>query len=93
MEVHIASNFVIAGLYNEGIEIDEASTIRSLLGTISRLSAQRLVFFERGRNTIDCEGWEVDLNGISYEAHPEGLDTHLNEGDVVAIRLRPLCGG
>lgn len=94
MEVQIVSNFVIAGLHNGSIEIEEASTIRKLLGTISELSTARLVFFEQGHHeTIDFEGWEVGLNGISYEAHSKGLETRLKEGDVVAIRLLPLYGG
>jgi len=93
MEVHIVSNFVIAGLNNGSIEIEEATTIRKLLGIISKLSPAKLVFFEQGRDTIDWEGWGVDLNGISHEVHRAGLETPLREGDVVAIRLLPLYGG
>jgi molybdopterin converting factor small subunit len=93
MKLRIDANFVIPGLMNGSIEIDEASTVRRLLESISELSGKMLVFFERGQDTLDFEGWQVDLNGTPYEAIAAGLDTPLMKGDVVAIRLLPLTGG
>jgi hypothetical protein len=93
MKVRIESNFVIPGLEGDSLAIDEASTVRQVLKSVSRLSEERCLFLAPGQDDLDPDDWEVDLNGIPCGAYTAGLETPLMAGDLVAIRLLMVSGG
>lgn len=93
MRVRIVSNFLIPGLEGESITIENRSTLRQLLEHVSELSEGSFTFFEFGRDTLDPDDWDVDVNGIALDGHKIGPETELEADDVVAIRLLMYSGG
>jgi hypothetical protein len=92
MRIYIVSNFHIPGLRGESIEIENGSTLRQLLENVSKLSGE-FVFFEKGKNILDPDDWEVDVNGIPFDGFQIGADTPLKNNDTVEIRLLMYSGG
>jgi hypothetical protein len=93
MWIHIASNFHIPGLKGESVAIENGCTVRQLLESVSSLSGETLVFFEHGKDTLDPDDWEVDVNGIPLDGFQIQAETALKENDVVEIRLLMYSGG
>ena len=93
MRINIKSNFYIPGLEGEIVEIRDASTVRQLLEHISEISEGTFVFFEGGKEVLDPDDWEVDVNGISYDGFHVAAETRLNDNDIVEIRLLMYSGG
>jgi len=92
MRINIRSNFHITGLKGESIEIEDGNTLRQLLESVSRLSGE-FVFFERGKDILDPDDWEVDVNNIPFDGFQIGADTPLKNNDTVEIRLLMYSGG
>jgi hypothetical protein len=42
---------------------------------------------------LDPDDWEVDINGVPYQHHANGLKTLLKDGDTVTIRVMAFGGG
>ena len=93
MKIRIISNFLIPGLEGEGILIEDGSTVRQLLDNISDLLGGSFTFFEFGRDTLDPDDWEVDVNGKALDGYKIGPETVLEANDIVAIRLLTYSGG
>jgi hypothetical protein len=93
MRIRLVSNFLIPGLERESITVEAGSTVRQLLESVSRLSGDSFVFFERGRDTLDPDDWEVDVNGIALDGCQIEAETPLKDNDVVEIRLLMYSGG
>jgi hypothetical protein len=92
MRIHIKSNFNIPGLKGDSIEIRDGSTLRQLLESVSQLSGE-FVFFEGGKDILDPDDWEVDVNGTPFDGLRIGTETRLKENDIVEIRLLMYSGG
>jgi len=93
IRVRIESNFIIHGLEGESLVVEETSSVRQLLETISRLSEERYVFFAPGQDTLDPDDWEVDVNGRPYNGNRTESELPLRDGDAVSIRLMMYAGG
>ncbi len=93
MRIHVKSNFLIRGLAGESVVVEDGSTVRQFLESVSKLSEGVLVFFERGNDTLDPDDWEVDVNGIPFDGYQIRAETPLKENDLVEIRLLMYSGG
>ena len=89
MKITVESNLDIWSDRTE-MEIDSNSTLREVLQTLS----QKLRF-----PLIDAKSGELDffivlrVNKKEYFLLPHGLETHLNDGDVVEIAVTVAAGG
>jgi hypothetical protein len=92
MKIGIVSNFHIPGLDGDSIEVEEGSTLRRLLEGVSNLSGE-FVFFEKGKDILDPDDWEVDVNGIPLDGFHVTAETRLKHNDTVEIRLLMYSGG
>jgi hypothetical protein len=76
--------------------IDVNTSSARLSDFLSEISADKkafpMEFFNRHKNqvTADCE---IYLNGKSYSALADGLDSKLNEGDEIEIIIIIMTGG
>jgi hypothetical protein len=95
MRIHIKSNFFIPGLENEeSVDLHGTEmTLREFLDELSRMSPDRVEYVEPGARALDPDDWEVDINGIPYQNRPDGLQSPLQEGDTVTIRILAQGGG
>jgi molybdopterin converting factor small subunit len=77
-----------------GIEVEtQSATLGTLLAELSRNDTlTNIRFFDPGGGEVypDCD---VQLNGQSYGALDDGLDTGLKDGDQVEIIMFTLAGG
>jgi hypothetical protein len=92
MNIQITSNFHIPGLRGESIEIEDGSTVRQLLESVSGLSGE-FVFFEAGKDVLDPDDWEVDVNSVPLDGVQIRAETPLKDNDTVEIRLLMYSGG
>jgi hypothetical protein len=93
LRIRVVSNFLIPHLEEESFVIEDGSAVRHLLESLSKLSGESFVFFERGKNTLDPDDWEVAVNGIAFDGFQIGAETLLKDNDVVEIRLLMYSGG
>jgi len=96
VKIHVKSNFVVPGLEDrEYVEVDRAEmSLRQLLEELQRLAAPSPIEYVRpGARALDPDDWEVDINGLPYQKRDRELETSLNEGDTVSIRIMALGGG
>jgi hypothetical protein len=95
MKIRIDSNFIIPGL--EGVnEIDLNHThvdLRIVLEELSLRSSGRVKFIRPLKDFVDHMDFFIEINGLPNPGSKEGLETSLNEGDLVTIKLSPLGGG
>jgi hypothetical protein len=96
VKIHVKSNFVVPGLEDrEYVEVDGAGmTLRQLLEELQRLAAPSPIEYVRpGTRALDPDDWEVDINGLPYQKCDRELETPLQDGDTVTIRIMALGGG
>ena len=96
MKIQVKSNFVVPGLEDrEHIELDRAEmTLRQFLEKLQTLATPSPIEYVRpGARALDPDDWEVDINGTPYQKCERELETPLNEGDTVFIRIMALGGG
>jgi hypothetical protein len=96
VKIHVKSNFVVPGLEDrEYVEVDRAGmTLRQLLEELQRLAAPSPIEYVRpGARALDPDDWEVDINGLPYQKCDRELETPLQDGDTVTIRIMALGGG
>jgi hypothetical protein len=96
MKIYIKSNFVVPGVEDrDHVEIDRAQmTLRELLEELQRLAAPMPIEYVRpGARVLDPDDWEMDINEVPYQKCDRELDTALQEGDTVTIRIMALGGG
>jgi hypothetical protein len=96
VKIHVKSNFVVPGLEDrEYIELDRTEmTLRQLLEKLQTLATPSPIEYVRpGARALDPDDWEVDINGTPYQKFERELETPLNEGDTVSIRIMALGGG
>lgn len=88
--IHLKTSLLVPGLHSEQVPLTDAiGSLGALLREIGRRAEVGL---------LDAEGEPIDfldvrLNDIKYAFHPAGLDTRLQHGDRVLIRLVPIGGG
>lgn len=93
MKINIKSNFVIPGLEGkESIEFNRSQiSLREFLEELTRMAPVRIEYL---RNCIiDSDEWEVEINNSPYYNYEGGLDTMLNDGDTVTIKIMAIGGG
>ena len=95
MRIYIKSNFIVPGLVNgEFFDLDQSQiTLKELLRELSKRAPTRVEYVRPGADALDPDEWEVDINGIPYQRCSNGLETLLNDGDTVTIRILALGGG
>jgi len=95
MRIRIDSNFILPGL--EGVnEIDLNHTHVTLwvvLEELSLRSSGRVKFIRPMTDLVDPMDFLIEINGFPNPGSREELETRLNEGDLVTIKLSPLGGG
>ena len=95
MKIRIDSNLVLPGL--EGVnEIELHHTpvnLRMALEELSSRSSGRVQFIRPLKDFVDQRDFLIEINGLSNPGSREALETSLNDGDTVAIRVVPLGGG
>jgi len=95
MRIRIDSNFILPGL--EGVnEIDLNHTHVTLwvvLEELSLRSSGRVKFIRPMTDLVDPMDFLIEINGFPNPGSREELETRLNVGDLVTIKLSPLGGG
>ncbi len=95
MKIRIDSNVIIPGL--EGLnEVDFNHThvsLRMVLEELSLRSSGRVQFIHPLRDFVDQRDFLIEINGLPNLGSKEALETSLNDGDTVTIRVLPLGGG
>ncbi len=92
MHIIVRSNFQVAGLLGQdSLDLQEGSSMRSLLSLLSERCHLNIIDAERGR--VNASDFTIILNGEEHPLWPQGLDTPLREADEVQILLMPLGGG
>ncbi len=95
MRINLESNFFLLGADGnlEHIDFDRPGiTVRDLLDALSRRSSDSPEFFAADATEL-CPGWTVEVNGNALGLFNDGLETVLQHGDTVAIKLDLICGG
>jgi hypothetical protein len=94
MTIQLESNFLLLGDSDlPSIDFDRPHvTLAELLEELSGRSLNALQFLSRDKRTLD-EGWVVEINGCALADLPQGVETALEDGYRVAIKLWLLGGG
>ena len=94
MIIQLESNFMLLGDRDiASIDFDRPSiTLVELLNEIAARSSNTMHFLTRDGTGLD-EWWMVEVNGCSCSALPKGINTSLQDGDRVTIKLSLICGG
>jgi hypothetical protein len=95
MKINLRSNFVLPGVQEkESLELDRSSlTLREFLEELSGRAPIHIEYVRPGAGALDPDEWEVEVNGVSYQSCGAGLETILQDGDTVTIRILALGGG
>jgi hypothetical protein len=95
MKIHIESNFVVPGLENqETVELDgESVSLRRFLEELSRKAPNPIEYARQGAGALDPDDWHVEINHVSYQNCPDGLDAVLKDGDTVTVNILAMSGG
>jgi len=96
VRINIKSNFVVPGLEDrEQVEFDRTEiTLRQLLEELQRLAGPSPIEYVRpGARHLDPDDWEVEINELPYQKCDRELETPLQEGDTVTIKIMALGGG
>ncbi|MBI4522370.1 MAG: MoaD/ThiS family protein [Deltaproteobacteria bacterium] len=92
MQIVVSSNFELPGFPEEGgLQVQEGSTVGSLLTLLSQRS--RLKIIEPGSGRVNTSDFAVILNGKEHPLWPQGLNTPLRDYDEIQILIMPLGGG
>ena len=94
MRIDLESNFLLLGSEDlKAIEFDlPAVPLKELLETLSRRSSDSPEFLDSRGSALN-QGWDVEINGVSFALCDGRLDTFLKDGDKVFIKLELLGGG
>jgi hypothetical protein len=94
MRIYLESNFMLLGSETiESLDFGRPEvTLKELLGTLSRRSADSLEFLRSDGKDLSLD-WGIEVNGRSFGLCDGGLDAILKDGDTVTIRLALLGGG
>ena len=95
VKIYIKSNFFVPGLeHEESIDLDRSRmTLREFLEELSMRAPKPIEYVRPGAEVLDPDDWEVDINDIPYQNCHDGLETYLNNGDAVTIRIMAFGGG
>ncbi len=95
MNIRIDSNFVIPGLEGvNGIDLNHTHVnLRMVLEELSLRSSGRVRFIHPLKDFVDQRDFLIEINGLSNTGSKEALETKLNDGDAVTVRVLPLGGG
>jgi methionine aminopeptidase len=92
MKIYIKKTMQIPEIPPE-VEI-EAGTLRHLLDDLLRTTYFAKEIIDPVTGDLSLDGlFQVQLNGISYHALPNDLDTVLRDGDTLTLTLIWLGGG
>ncbi len=67
--------------------------LRKILEELTLRSSDRLKFIRPMTDFVDPMDFLIEINGLPNSGSKEALETGLNEGDLVTIKLSPLGGG
>ena len=88
--IHLKTSMLVPKLHSENIMLTAAlTTIRALIFDVGQRTKVSLI---NGDGEL-IDFLDVRLNGKRIAFFPAGLDTILNQGDEVLIRLVPIGGG
>ena len=77
----------------ESIDFDHtAVTLKELLAALTHRSAHSLEFLRSDGTDLSLD-WDIDVNGRSFGLCEGGLESLLQDGDTVTIKLALLGGG
>jgi len=95
MKIYIKSNFVVPGVKEkDSVSFDLSSmSLGQFLEELARMSPTPIEYVRPSAKTLNPDDWEVDINNVPYQQHPEGLGTHLKDGDTVTIKILAFGGG
>jgi len=95
VKIYIKSNFVVPGVKEkDSVSFDVSSmSLRQFLEELARMSPTPIEYVRPGAKTLNPDDWEVDINNVPYQKNREGLETSLNEGDTVTLKILAFGGG
>ena len=95
MKIHIKSNFIVPGLKEkDSVDLDPSPiNLRQFLEELSRMSPTGIEYIRPGARALDPDDWEIEINGIPYQKTHAGLETLLQDGDTVTIKILAFGGG
>jgi len=95
MKIHVKSNFFVPGLKEkDSVTLALSSmSLRQFLEELARMSPTPIEYVRPGAKTLNPDDWEVEINSVPYQQYPEGLETHLKDGDTVTIKILAFGGG
>ncbi|MFC1905341.1 MoaD/ThiS family protein [Chloroflexota bacterium] len=87
---------VLAGSLDLGSEVleleDPKTTLRDLLTTVNENRERKLPFIDPQTGKLD-ELFKISINGKDCQYLPQGLNTTMNDGDMVEIYILAIGGG
>jgi hypothetical protein len=94
MKVYLDSNFLLLGSEDaESMDFERpAITLKELLEALSHRSTDSPEFLRQDGTDLS-PGWDIEVNGRAYALCDGGLETLLQDGDTVTIKLMILGGG
>jgi len=95
MKIKIDSIFIIPGLeeVNE-IFLDHSSVnLGMVLEELGARSSGRVKYINPSTGAVDPMDFTIEVNGHPNPGSKDALETRLNEGDIVTVKLSPLGGG
>lgn len=95
MKIRINSNFVIPGFEGKDEMNLKSSkvTLWMVLEELSSKSLGRVKFIRPMMDAVDPMDFTIEINGFPNPGSREALETGLNEGDLITIKLSALGGG
>jgi hypothetical protein len=88
--IHLKTSMLVPGVHGEEFALSgERATVRAVMDDVARRMNVRL--FRNADDFIDSI--DVQLNGTKVDLFPRGVDTVLQDGDRLLIRLVPFGGG
>jgi len=88
--IHLKTSMLIPGVHTEDFPLTlEVGTVRALMNDVGR--RMNLNLFKEDNDLIDF--LDVKLNGRKIDFFHDSVDTALEDGDQLLIRLVPIGGG
>ena len=89
-KVHLKTSMLVPEIHSEVLELaPEMGTVRALMEDVGR--RMKVDLFKNKDDIIYF--LDVKLNGRKIDFYPAGVDTVLQDGDSLLVRLIPIGGG
>ena len=86
MKVMLNTNFYVDGVSDHGyLELEAGATLMDLLQALSKRCQDDSKFIIPETNQVDPDEYSIHVNQTALDYLPRGLETVLNDGDLVSV--------